>query len=90
MNPTKITAVANVAGTLLPADNGRNGARIQNRLMAPLWIGKVNPPDVGDPSLYVAPAGTTGDPGYYTFDGTCTEAWYYITTGAGSFTVHTW
>jgi hypothetical protein len=90
MNPTKITAVANVAGTLLSADNGRNGARIQNQLTSPIWVGKVNPPDVGAPSLYIAPCGTTGDPGWYTFDGTCTEAWYYITTGVGSFTVHTW
>lgn len=90
MNPAKITAVANTPALLLAADNGRNGARIENPLSVPIWVGRSATPDLGPPSLRVAPANSSGDPGWYVFDGSCMEAWYYQTTGSGDFTIHAW
>jgi hypothetical protein len=90
MMPIKITAVANTAGLLLSANLFRNGARVENPLSAPIYVGVSSDPSLGPPSLYVPPANAMGDPGSYVFDGTCLEAWYYKTTGSGDFTVHTW
>lgn len=90
MTPWKLTAVANTPGLMLPADPGRNGARIQNPFTFPIWIDRVASPLSGEPSLYIAPADASGHRGWYVFDGYCGEAWYYVTAGAGDFGGHTW
>lgn len=90
MTSAKLTAVANTAAPLLSANNGRNGARLENPLSVPLWIDTAAIPTAGSPSIRVPPANASGDPGIYVFDGICREAWFYKTTGAGDFTVHTW
>lgn len=90
MIPAKLTAVANTPALLLGADGCRNGARLENPLSSPIWVGQSSDPALGPPSLRVPPANAAGDPGVYVFDGSCREVWYYKTAADGDFTVHSW
>lgn len=86
----KVTAVANTAAQLVPADSFRNGARVENPLAVPIYVSTASTPTSGPPSITVPPVDAYGNPGWYTFDGTCIEQWFYKTASAGDFTVTTW
>lgn len=87
---TKITAVANTVGTLMPFDSGRAGAMVQVPISSPVWISQDPTCPMAAPSIRVPAANSRGDAGEYTFSGPAYEAWYYQTAGAGDFTVVTW
>lgn len=90
MQNTKITAVANTVGTLMPFDSQRVGAFVQNPLAQPVWLSLDPLAPMAAPSLRVPAGNSRGDSGEFIFDGPSYELWYYQTAGAGDFTVSKW
>lgn len=90
MTPNLITAVANTAGVLMPANTFRNGAYIENPLASPVYIDQSSNPAYAPPSMTIPPVDVNGIPGFSQFPGNCTEQWYYKTAASGNFTLWTW